>query len=236
MSLKKSTTHNRLLGLLSDECFDAVAAQLEPVHLPRGLQVAVRGEPVEYYYFVESGMCSILAESPEGQKAEVGLVGRDGVFPFAAVLHSETAPNEVVVQLAGAGYRMPAASLLRLLGERPELQRLLLRFMQTLSAQAASTALSNVRHNAEERLARWLLMCHDRVDGDEIELTHDFIAIMLAVRRPTVTTTLHVLEGNRFIRSDRGRIIIRDRAALEAFAADAYGVAEDEYRRLIGPL
>lgn len=99
MSLQKSYIRNRLLALLSDESFSAVARNLEPVPLPRGLQVAVRGEPVEHYYFAESGMCSVVAESPEGQKAEVGLVGRDGIFPFAAVLQSDTAPMDCSCRL-----------------------------------------------------------------------------------------------------------------------------------------
>jgi CRP-like cAMP-binding protein len=94
--------------------------------------------------------------------------------------------------------------------------------------------LSNAVHSVDERLAKWLLMAHDRVIGDEFSLTHDYIAIMLAVRRPSVTTSLHVLEGNGFIRSERKLITIRNRAALEEFARDAYGRPEQEYRRLFG--
>jgi CRP-like cAMP-binding protein len=116
------------------------------------------------------------------------------------------------------------------------LRKLLMKYMQTLSTQTSYTALSNAVHHVDERLARWLLMCHDRVDGDEFALTHEFLSLMLAVRRPSVTTALHVLEGNGFIRSVRGYITILDRAALETFAADAYGRPEEEYRRLIGAI
>lgn len=101
--------------------------------------------------------------------------------------------------------------------------------------QTSYTALSNAVHPIAERLARWLLMSDDRLDGD-LPLTHEFLSIMLAVRRPSVTTALHVLEGNGFIRAARGSIVVRDRAALEEFAGDAYGVPEAEYERLIGPL
>jgi CRP-like cAMP-binding protein len=98
------------------------------------------------------------------------------------------------------------------------------------------TVLANAHYPVDERLARWLLMCHDRWDGDVLPLTHEFMAVMLAVRRPSVTTALHVLEGNRFIRAERGCVTIRDRSALEEFAGDSYGPPEREYERLIGPL
>ena len=106
----------------------------------------------------------------------------------------------------------------------------------TLWTQSTYTALSNAMHHVEERLARWILMCHDRVDGDRIELTHDFIAVMLGVRRPSVTTALHLLEGNKLIYSERGIVTVRDRLELEVFAADAYGIPEREYARVIGQL
>jgi CRP-like cAMP-binding protein len=110
------------------------------------------------------------------------------------------------------------------------------RFIHAFGSQISFTALSNAVHNIDERLARWLLMCHDRVDGNEILLTHEFISLMLAVRRPSVTTALHILEGKKLIRAERGRITVRDRAGLESFAGDVYGKPEEEYRRLIGEL
>ena len=102
--------------------------------------------------------------------------------------------------------------------------------------QMTFSVLANAVHHVEERLARWLLMVHDRSDGDDLALTHAFMGVMLSVRRPSVTTALHVLEGNRFIRAERGYVTIRDRAALELFAGDAYGRPEEEYRRLLGAM
>jgi CRP-like cAMP-binding protein len=131
---------------------------------------------------------------------------------------------------------MPAAPLIEAVDKSATLRTLLLRYAQTLAIQTAYTALSNAVHQIDERLARWLLMCHDRVDGNDLALTHDFLSIMLAVRRPSVTTALHVLEGNGFIRSERGCIVVRNRAALEEFASDSYGAPEREYKRLIGPM
>jgi CRP-like cAMP-binding protein len=117
--------------------------------------------------------------------------------------------------------------------ERPSVHRLLLRYAHALNVQTSSTAFANANHTLEMRLARWLLMCRDRIDSDDIEITHDFLAMMLGVRRPGVTTTLHVLEGNRLIRSTRGMVTIRDRKRLEALADDAYGLPEREYARLM---
>jgi hypothetical protein len=107
-------------------------------------------------------------------------------------------------------------------------------FCYLVGVQAAYTALSNAVHQVDERLARWLLMCHDRTATDEISLTHEFLSLMLAVRRPSVTTAIHMLEGNRFISAERGFITIRDREGLEEFAADAYGGPEREYETILG--
>ena len=111
--------------------------------------------------------------------------------------------------------------------------KVMIRSIEAFSVQLSYTAISNAVHDVTERLARWLLMCHDRVPGDEIALTHEFISLMLAVRRPSVTTSLHILEGNGFIKSERSNIIMRNRPAMEEFAHDAYGKPEEEYRRLM---
>lgn len=110
------------------------------------------------------------------------------------------------------------------------------RFAQALSVQVSFTALSNAVHSIDERLARWILLCDDRIASGELAMTHEYMAVMLAVRRPSVTTAIHVLEGNGLIRAERGLITVRNRAMLEEFAGDAYGTAEREYERLLGPL
>ncbi|HWJ73273.1 MAG TPA: Crp/Fnr family transcriptional regulator [Kaistia sp.] len=236
MRLRQSALNNQILTLLEPADFEALAAHLEPVDLPKSYVVAEAEKPITHYYFLESGIGSIVGRSPEGLKAEVGLVGRDGIMPTAAILGCDSIVHDITVQVAGHGYRIEAAQFKKVLGSNSGLHAVLLRFVQVLSTQSASTALSNAVHHVEERLARWLLMCHDRVDGNQIALTHEYISIMLAVRRPSVTTALHVLEGNRFIHSTRGLVTIRDREGLKAFAADAYGIPEAEYGRLLGPL
>lgn len=227
---------NRLLRLLSDDDFQAIAPALEHVDLPKGFSVSEPDQAIGYYYFIEAGVGSIVAISPEGHRAEVGLVGRDGVIPTAAIMECDTTPHDILIQVEGYGYRIEAGALVQFLADRPDARKIFIRFVQVLAVQTACTALSNSAHHVEERLARWILMCHDRTENGEIALTHEYIAIMLAVRRPSVTTALHVLEGNHLIYSERGKVTVRDRDALENFALDAYGVPEQEYKRLIGPM
>jgi CRP-like cAMP-binding protein len=116
----------------------------------------------------------------------------------------------------------------------PSLKALLLRWVQVLMIQTAQSALANGRYTIQERLARWLLMCHDRLDGDDLPLTHEFLSLMLGVRRSGVTEALHVLEGVKIVRTSRGRIHILDREKLEEIAGDCYGLSEAEYAKLIG--
>ena len=191
---------------------------------------------IEWVYFPESGLGSIVAISPEGQEIEAGLYGHDGFGPVAVLLGADRSPHRSVIQLAGDGHRISPSALVAAANRSSTLRDLLLRFVQVLNTQTSFTALSNAVHQIDERLARWLLMSHDRHTSDEIPLTHEFLSLMLAVRRPSVTSSLHVLEGNGFIQAERGWITIRNRRALEEFAADAYGKPEAEYRRLIGPM
>lgn len=233
---QQSTIGNRILSLLPQREFDEVAAHLLAVDTPRGFLMVAANGPIEYVYFPCSGIGSVITVSPEGNQAEGGLFGRDGFAPISAAVGADRSLSEVSVQVPGHAYRLTRSRFLQLMDDNREFSKLLHRAAQVLATQVSFTALSNAVHEISERLARWILMCHDRVDGDQIALTHEFIAIMLAVRRPSVTTALHVLEGNGFIRSERGNIIVRNRRALEEFAADAYGKPEEEYLRLIGPL
>lgn len=231
----QSNIENQILRTLDGSVFAEIAKHLEFIDLPRKFALSEPDEPSLYVYFLESGIGSIVAISSEGYRAEVGLFGRDGMSPTATGLDGETSPFAIFMQVSGAGHRIKSAILMAMLEKNAPLRKLLSRYAQSMSVQTAYTALSNGVHHIEERLARWILMCHDRTDGNEIALTHEFLSIMLAVRRPSVTTALHVLEGNGFILAERGRITIRNRAALQAFASDAYGIPEREHRRLIGP-
>lgn len=232
----QSFMQNKLLALLPAADYQQLAADLEHVNLPRATQLAKAGKEIDYVYFMTSGVASIVATTPEGRRAEAGIFGFDGYVPTSAASGAETSSHDVEVQIEGDAYRMDYEIFQGWMDRNRNLARIIIRSMEAFSVQLAHTAVSNAVHEVNERLARWLLMCHDRVAGNEIGLTHDFISLMLAVRRPSVTTSLHILEGNGFIRSERGVITIRNRPGLEEFAQDAYGRPEQEYRRLMKDL
>ncbi len=234
--LPRTAVRNRLLSLLSTQDYTALANDFEAVECPRGFIIAEPDQVVSHVYFCESGLGSVIATSPEGQKVEAGLFGWDGFSPISVLLGSDRAPNLIIMQIGGFCYRIERSRFDAATETSATLRGLLLRYVQTFNVQASFTALSNAVHPVDERLARWLLMCHDRSDSDDLPITHEFLSIMLAVRRPSVTTSLHALEGHGFIRSERGFVTIANRTGLEEFAGDAYGKPEAEYRRLIGPM
>jgi len=150
------------------------------------------------------------------------------------VMGDDRAPHEIVIQVAGEGLRMETGDLQTLLAERPGIRSLALAYVHAFHIQVAGTALANGRQKLEHRLARWILMSLDRLEGNEVPLTHEFVAVMLGVRRPGVTLAMHMLEDKGLVRSTRSRILVMDRDGLEALANGFYGVPEREYRRLIG--
>lgn len=227
---------NKLLALLPPDDYRRLSVDLTYIDLPRGKMLAEAGKPITTIYFMTSGVGSIIATSPEGHQAEAGIFGLDGFAPSTAVTGVMTGSHDVVTQIGGDAYSMPYSIFQKWMERNKGFARIIIRANEILSFQVAQTALSNAVHDVNERLARWLLMCHDRIAGNEIALTHDFLSVMLAVRRPSVTTSLHVLEGNGFIWTERGVITIRNRLGLEEFAQDAYGKPEQEYRRLMKDL
>jgi CRP-like cAMP-binding protein len=152
------------------------------------------------------------------------------------LLGSGRSPYQCFIQIEDSAIRLPADAFGQAVENSPSMLALFLRYAQASSVQVAHTALSNAIHTINERLARWLLMCHDRLPTDEIALTHDFMALMLGTRRSSVTIALQTLEGSGLVRAVRGKVTVRDRLGLEEFAGDAYGAPEAEYERLIGPM
>lgn len=236
MTTHQADLRNRLLSVMSADDFALLASDLTHVDLPKGFVLAEADRLTEQVYFLETSIGSVVATSPDGLECEAGLIGRDGVLPLSVLLGSDASPHRIIVQVPDGGHSIGRRQFLQAFEASPTLRNLCLRYVQVMSVQAAFTALSNAVHSIDERLARWLLMCHDRTPTNEVPLTHEFMSLMLAVRRPSVTTALHVLEGNGFIRSDRGYVTIINRKGLEEFAGDAYGRPEAEYRRLIGPM
>ena len=227
------TSRNRLLASLTHEDFALLQPHLRPCPLPLQMPVSEPGASIDTGIFVETGLISYV--SPTDVQTEVGVVGREGLVGFSVMLDVRSSPLRAMVQMPGDGLEMATGALLDATERSRSLRSTLLRFTHVFMMQAASTAYSNAHYTVEQRLARWLLMCHDRSTGDDLELTHEFLAMMLSVRRPGVTVATHVLEGNGLIRAKRGRITILDRGKLAALAGDSYGLAETEYERVLAP-
>ncbi|MGH1592244.1 Crp/Fnr family transcriptional regulator [Methylobacterium phyllosphaerae] len=224
---------NRLLKAMSPDDFALLQPHLEPVTTELKLTLIKRHEPVQQLYFPEAGFGSITTSGSGGQ-VEVGLIGREGlVGAIPILLGSDRMPHECFVQHAGEMLRIETIALWAALNQSAALNRLLLRYVQVQFVQTAQTAFANASYTLDVRLARWLLMCQDRIGGDDIQITHEFLSIMLGVRRPSTTLAVQALEGHQLIRARRGKITILDREALTAVADDSYGLPEAEYIRLI---
>jgi CRP-like cAMP-binding protein len=234
--LPQSSVRNRLLAKLFAADFGLLQPHLEPVPLSRGAVLIAPDQPIEHVYFLESGVTSIVANTAGGRRIEIGLTGRDGLASTSVILGVDRTPHETFMQVAGSALRIRSEALRQAIRASASLHALLLLYVQAFTIQTAHTALSNGSHKVEERLARWLLMCHDRLDGNDLPLTHEFIAVMLGVRRAGVTTAINLLQRRRIIRARRGNITVLSRGKLEAAAGDSYGTPEMEYRRLTGPM
>jgi CRP-like cAMP-binding protein len=197
-------------------------------------RLVATGQSSEWIYFVEDGMISLVSEYEPGRMIEVGMIGREGVSDTGFILRDDVAAFDANVQVEGSAYRMPREEFRKAMDSYPSFNALMLKFVRTFELQVASTASANGRAKLEERLARWLLMVHDRVDNNLFHITHEFLSQMLCSRRPGVTVALHLLEGKGLIASARGQIEIRDRDGLIAEANGGYGKAEAHYARLMG--
>ena len=227
---------NSILSHLSADDYGLLADHLEPCRCEAREVLIGPDLPIAYVYFLESGVASVIAHLGEGGQAEGGLIGREGVVHPAAVLGADRIPYVVQMMIADAAHRIDRGRFADAIRASASLRDTLLLFAQAYAVQASSTTLANAVRLTEQRLARWLLMYRDRSKSDDLPLTHDFMAAVLSVRRPSVTNALHVLEGYHLLRSERGCVTIRDRAALEQFAGDIYGKPEAEYRRLLWPM
>lgn len=232
-TIDRSVIRNSLLGALSEEHFAEFAIHLKPVDLPTKKVLVEIDKPTDHACFIESGLASVVAISPDDETLEIGHVGREGMTGSHLVLMTERTPNRTFMQLAGWGFLMPATILIEFLNRDLAVRRLFLNYVQTYELQLAQSVLANGRYSVFERLARWLLMVHDRADSNDFPLTHEFLSVMLGVRRSGVTDQIHLLEGAGAIKATRGNIRILDRAKLEEIAAGCYGSPEREYRRLI---
>lgn len=234
--LNLDASRNILIGSLHGDDYAALAPHLKRVHLDEGDELGRFGEAIEGICFPEAAVVSVSHVYPGGETVEIGVIGICGMVGWPALIGAKESPHRAVVQVGGgSALRIDSDVFLEIAGSRPGIESLCLRFVLAFTIQLAGAVASNLRDATEKRLARWLLMCHDRLEGDEIVLTHHFIGEMLGVRRASVTDALHVLEGEGAIRSHRSLIVVRDRPRLEAIAGPSYGFPEARYRELIGP-
>lgn len=228
-----SFSRNRLLSMLPGAAFELIRPKLTRVQLELREVLEEPNEPIPFVYFLEPCIASVIAITAGGEQMEVGLFGPEAMSGLAVVNGADRSPHQTFIQVEGSALRMSSDDLRVALAESEELRRLLLLYSQAQAVQVAFTALANGRYTIDERLARWLLMCHDRSDGDVVPITHEFLALMLGIRRAGVTTALHILEGARIIKASRGRVEILDRNELRESAGDSYGAPEAEYERLM---
>jgi CRP-like cAMP-binding protein len=214
---------NRLLGALPPEELEQLMPLLESVPLVDGMPIYEPNVPIAHVYFPISGVVSMVSEMTEGT-VEVGTIGREGMTGLPLVLHAATMPTRAFVQVPGHAYRIEGAQLATLMRIAPRVERLLYRYVLALFDQTAQHAACNRLHALEERCARWLLMTHDRVDGDVLPLKQQFLAEMLGVHRPAVTIAAGALQKAGVIRYTRGKVTVLDRAALEEASCKCYGI------------
>ena len=231
-----SASRNILLARLSAADRAMLAPHASEIAAPSGCALLQAHMPLDAIYFPDAITISVEESLTAGGHVEVAIVGREGLLGWPALLGSGSSPQTAFVRSRGGTVLRIAAEPLRSACRRsPSLATTLLQFVHVMMIQMSWTIASHLQHSLDRRVARWLLMRHDRVGGDVLLCHHDEIARCLSVRRASVTDQLHLIEGERLVRCHRGRVIVRDRARLEDFAGDAYGQAESHYRRLIAP-
>jgi CRP-like cAMP-binding protein len=224
---------NHLLAALSDDAYQRLRPDLEPVTFALGEVVYESGGQMRHVFFPTTSHVSLLYTMIDGSTAEMGLVGKEGVVGIALFMGGETTPNRAMVQGGGEALRLSPQVMLNEFKRGGEFQHVLLRYTLALLTQISQTAVCNRLHSVEQRLCRWLLMTHDRTESDELQMTHEFISNMLGVRREGVTLAAHRLQEAGMISYVRGHITILDREKLLASVCECYEVVTAENKRLL---
>jgi len=225
---------NQLLAALSPSDFALLQPHLRPTTLAILKDLEIPDRRIDSVYFMESGIASVVAVQSNATRVEVGLIGPEGMSGIAVVLGGDQSPLSTYIQVAGKGQRLPVHELREAMITSDSLRGLLLKFTQVFMAQTAHTAIANARAHIDQRLARWILMAHDRTRNPTLPLTHAFLSLMLGVRRAGVTEALQSLKRRKLIETNRSLISILNRKGIAQLAGSFYGVPEKEYRRLIG--
>jgi CRP-like cAMP-binding protein len=224
----RPANENRLLATLDDDERAQLAPHLEAVSLASSHVLFRPEERLQYVYFPVDSVVSLMTDLSDGSGMEVGLVGREGFVGISAILGgSET--KVATVQAAGTALKIRAEKLREEFGRGAALQNALLRYTHALMTQISQSVVCNVRHQVDGRMARWLLMLHDRLETDEFELTHEFMSHMLGVRRSSISEVAYKLQERGFIHYERGHIRMLDRKGMEDFTCECYPVVKQKF-------
>jgi CRP-like cAMP-binding protein len=222
---------NAILAALPENEYQRVFSKLKSVSLPLGRVLYKSGGLIEDVYFPESGLVSLVTHMKEKVTIEVGVIGNDGMVGIPVLLGDDIAFEEAIVQMAGNGMQMKSSDLKQeVKSSHSSLLTILLLYTRTLMKQVGQTAACNSLHTIEKRLSRWMLMCRDRMESDELPLTQEFISNMLGTRRSGVSIAASLLQKRGLIRYSRGHITVLDRQGLEDFACGCYRAVKGEIR------
>ncbi len=225
---------NRLLGLLRPRDYQRLRPDLHPFPLEYRQSLYAANQPIEFVYFIGTGVGSLVNTMMNGDAAEVGTIGNEGVVGLPVILRDDRAPTSVYVQVPGNSLRMEATAFRRHLARSASMRDVMLRYGHAFFNQVAQSAACNHFHSLQQRCCRWLLMTHDRMYSDEFLLTQEFLAMMLGVQRTGVTAAAGALQREGLIRYRRGTVTIIDREGLKQRSCECYGVSQREFDRLLG--
>jgi CRP-like cAMP-binding protein len=213
---------NKILAALPADQYQRILPHLEPFEFWHGRVIYEMEGIIDYMYFPEGSLISLVTQMSDGKIIEVGLVGNDGMSGLAALFGQKKSAERAIVQIPDGGVRAPSSFIKNEFQKGEGLQATLLTYANSLMRQVAQTAACNASHTVEERLSRWLLMCQDRIDSSQLNLTQEFLAEMLGTRRATVNVAAITLQSANLIKYNRGHITITDRPGLEGFSCECY--------------
>jgi CRP-like cAMP-binding protein len=225
---------NRLLHKINPKDWDLLGPHLEAMTLKERQVIEVPTKPITHAYFLENGVASVVAVDAEDHRIEVGVIGYEGVTGVPLIMGDTRAQHSTYMLIGGNGHRVAQEALSQAMAKSDALRALMLKSAHGFLIQTAHTALANGRAKLEQRLARWLLMALDRLTTDTVPLTHEFLAVMLGVRRAGVTVAIHGFERRGLVTTKRGQLTVVNRHGIEQIAGSFYGTPEAELRRLLG--
>jgi CRP-like cAMP-binding protein len=231
---QRDLSANRLLALLPRRDYERLRPHLEPIALRYRQSLYRANRSIRFVYFIETGVGSLVNTMVNGDTAEVGTIGNEGIVGLPLVFEDESSPTAVYMQVPGTGLRMKAALFQKEVARSGSMRTVMLHYAHAFFNQVAQSAACNQFHSLEKRCCRWLLMTHDRMGADDFLLTQEFLAMMLGVQRTGVTAAAGVLQRAGLISYKRGYVRIKNRRGLERRACECYGNAKREFDRLLG--